>query len=318
MIQSKFPSISWLPSLDPLVVTSEPEDKPEVSIYERKRESSLFSGKLWPDFSGRLEIDLKPLIKDLFVPSVPSEVAAHQDNFVSLRMRDANDDDGVYTDADVNLYSEDSRARMSDADNLRVPAGYRLPICYPDDDSIGSAVIETRSGEIDIMDSIVAGSGDNLGMFAMIRGLDTFHLGGDDTFRVRISTDFSPSLYSPVYRIVAHEMEQYLFYNRLGGWDNIAMGGRRTEAPEMEFSSRLESGKRMTAGCKVTPQYVQNSGWMTLVSARALARLLSSPAVFHLVGQEWRRIVVTACEVSLESDSSQHSISFTYRYSEGQ
>ena len=316
MIQSEFPSISWLPTLEPLVVVTEPEDRPEVSIYELRKGVSLFRGELWPDFSGKLEIDLKPLLKGMFMPALPSAEAALQKNFASLKMRDENDGEGVYTYADVNLFSEDSMSRMSDADELWVPADYRLPISYPDDDTFVSAVIETRSGEIDIMDRIVEGSGDNMGRFSMLCALDSFGLGGDDTFRVRIASSFSPSLTSPVYHVVPQAMEQYLFYNRLGGWDNIAMSGRRTVSPEMEFSSHLESGRRVQTGCKMTRQYVQNSGWMTFASAQALATLLSSPAVYHLVGDAWRQIVVTACEVSLEGDASQHSVSFTYRYSE--
>lgn len=314
MIQSEFPTVSWLPTLKPLVIETEPENRPDVSIFELQRQKTLFSGALWPDFSGRLEIDLKPLVKDLFVPSLPSSAARIQRNYASLKMK--SEDDDQYTYAEVNLFSEDSLTRMSDADELEVPKDYVLPISYADDDTFSYAVIETRSGEIDIMDRIDEGSGDNLGRIAMILDIGSLHLGGDDTFRVRISSAIAPDLRSPVYHITSKRMEQYLFYNRLGGWDNIAMGGRRTFAPEMEFSSHLESGRRMPTRCKATLQYVQNSGWMTMESATALSRLLASPAIYHLSGGVWRRIVITAGDVTIESDASQHSLSFTYRYSE--
>lgn len=314
MIQSEFPTVSWLPTLGPLVIETEPENRPEVSIFELQRQKTLFSGALWPDFSGRLEIDLKPLVKDLFVPSLPSSVATIQRNYASLKMK--SEDDDQYTYAEVNLFSEDSLTRMSDADELEVPKNYVLPISYADDDTFDSAVIETRSGEIGIMDLISEGSGDNLGRFTMMLGIGSLQLGGDDTFRIRISSAITPDLRSPVYHITSREMEQYLFYNRLGGWDNIAMGGRRTFAPEMEFSSHIESGVRKPTLCKATRQYVQNSGWMTLASAEALSRLLASPAIYHLSGGVWRGIVITASDITIESDASQHSLSFTYRYSE--
>lgn len=180
--------------MTPLEINTEPENRPEVSIYELLRQQSLFVGKLWPDFSGRLVIDLKPLIKDLFVPSVPSEVPANQTNYVSLKMRSDDDAADKYVYADVNLFSEDSLSRMSDADELTVPEDYILPIAYPDDDAIMSAFIETRSGKIDIKDSIVFGSGDCTGQYAMLKPISALHLAGDDTFRVRISTDNAPAL----------------------------------------------------------------------------------------------------------------------------
>lgn len=316
MIETSYPGISWLPKLTPLEINTEPENRPEVSIYELLRQQSLFVGKLWPDFSGTLLIDLKPLIKDLFVPSVPSEVPANQTNYVSLKMRSDDDAADKYVYADVNLFSEDSLSRMSDADELTVPEDYILPIAYPDDDAIMSAFIETRSGKIDIKDSIVFGSGDCTGQYAMLKPISALHLAGDDTFRVLISTDNAPDLRSPVYHITSRPMEQYLFYNRLGGWDNIAMGGRRTVTPEMDFSNHLENGLRKQTQCKVTRKYVQNSGWMTLASAEALVGLLSSPAVYHLVGGIWRQIVVVSTDIVIEDDASQHSLSFTYSYSE--
>lgn len=130
MIETSYPGISWLPKLTPLEINTEPENRPEVSIYELLRQQSLFVGKLWPDFSGTLLIDLKPLIKDLFVPSVPSEVPANQTNYVSLKMRSDDDAADKYVYADVNLFSEDSLSRMSDADELTVPEDYILSLIH--------------------------------------------------------------------------------------------------------------------------------------------------------------------------------------------
>ena len=63
------------------------------------------------------------------------------------------------------------------------------------------------------------------------------------------------------------DWKNVILRNRLGGWDNIAMGGRRTVTPEMDFSNHLENGLRKQTQCKVTRKYMQNSGWMTLASA---------------------------------------------------
>lgn len=314
MIAQELKAISFLDENPQIHISTNPENRPDVYIYDDLRKKLIFEGGLWPDFNGSLVIDLVPEIKDAYTPVLPGEAAALQQNYIYLKFRDEDDGVGVYHYGTVNLFSIDARERMSDADELVVPENFILPVSYVQIDSIGMAYIATRNGMIDIKALCPAGNNEE-GVFSFLRPIKSLNLLPGEKFRVVIVRD-GDAVYSPYYSVTSRDMEQYLFYNRLGGWDNIAMSGRLSIVPEYEFGRGSKDGKGVQTSAAVTRKYKQNSGGLTRQSASALAQLLESPAIYHLVNGAWQKIVIDAADITIESDAHIHSISFNYVYSD--
>lgn len=314
MIAQELKAISFLDENPQIHISTNPENRPDVYIYDDLRKKLIFEGGLWPDFNGSLVIDLVPEIKDAYTPVLPGEAAALQQNYIYLKFRDEDDGVGVYHHGTVNLFSIDALERMSDADELVVPENFILPVSYVQIDSIGMAYIATRNGMIDIKALCPAGNNEE-GVLSFLRPIKSLNLLPGEKFRVVIVRDGNP-VYSPYYSVTSRDMEQYLFYNRLGGWDNIAMSGRLSIVPEYEFGRGSKDGKSVQTSAAVTRKYKQNSGGLTRQSASALAQMLESPAIYHLVNGAWQKIVIDAADITIESDAHIHSISFNYVYSD--
>lgn len=312
MIETVFPAYSWIDDLPLLTIHGEPEGKYGVKITDNKGDV-LFAGNLWPDFNATLQIDLEPVIRDLYTPELPSSVVKRLKNYTILNIEDVDYDDTAT--AKINLFSEDSEIYMSDADELLVPMDYRLPINYADTGDITEAYLVTRSERIDLM-NYIKHSSERLGIWSVLLPISRFNLTPGTVFHVILESDENGTISSPVYKVTAQEMEQYLFYNRLGGWDNIPMSGRRTIAPSFEFSHHLSGGNLQQSPGKATIKYQQSSGWLTRTTTAALMKLLESKAIYHLVNGWWRQIVLDNADGSVESDASLQGLNFTYLYSE--
>lgn len=315
MIYEALKDISFIDEKPSILIQCDPDSSINVYIYDTLRQKLLFEGSLWPDFHGHLLIDVVPEVKGLFQPSLPGNVAVMQKNYANLKYRDEEDNDGVYHYGAINLFSFDALNQMSDADELTVPENFILPINYVQTDSVNQAYISTRNGMIDITELCPYDNIQPLGVVSFLRSIKDFNLLPGETFRVVVYRDGDP-VYSPFYTVVRPAMAQFLFYNRLGGWDNIAMSGRCTVSPEYEFSNAVKDGKKVQSSAKNTRKYKQNSGSLTMKSAIALAQLLESPAVYHLVNGSWKPVVIDAVEASIEKDADLNSITFTYMYSD--
>ena len=314
MIAQELKAISFLDENPQIHISTEPENRPDVYIYDDLRKKLIFEGGLWPDFNGSLVIDLVPEIKNAYTPVLPGAAAALQQNYIYLKFRDEDDDPGVYHYGTVNLFSIDALERMSDADELVVPENFFLPVSYVQTDAINAAFIATRNGMIDIAELCPVGNNEE-GVLSFLRPIKSHNLLPGEKFRVVIVRDGDP-VCSPYYSVTSRDMEQYLFYNRLGGWDNIAMSGRLSIVPEYEFGRGSKDGKSVQTSAAVTRKYKQNSGGLTMQSASALAQLLESPAIYHLVNGAWQKIVIDAADITIETDAHIHSISFNYVYSD--
>ena len=312
MIETVFPAYSWIDNLPPLKISGEPEGKYGVKISDNNG-TILFSGNIWPDFNALLQIDLEPVIRDLYTPVRPASLSRRSENYVILNIEDINYEDSVT--AKINLFSEDSEYLMSDADELVIPTNYYLPINYPDTGDITEAYIVTRSQRIDLM-SYINRSNNRLGIWSVLLPVSRFNFLPGTVFQVVIESEENGSIMSPVYHVCNKDMEQYLFYNRLGGWDNIAMQGRRTITPSWEFSHHLSGGLLKQSPGKATRKYQQSSGWLTRQSTAALMQLLESKAIYHFINGAWRQVAIDNANGSIESDASLQALTFTYMYSD--
>lgn len=315
MITQELKSLSFLDDNPKILIHTEPENKTDVYIYDNLRKKLIFEGGLWPDFNGSLVIDLIPEIKNAYTPVLPGTAAALQQNYINLKFRDEDDESGVYHYGTVNLFSRDALGRMSDADELVVPEDYKLPISYVQTDEINDAYIATRNGMVSIKALCPAYNINEEGVISFLTPIKSLNLLPGEKFRVVIIRD-GDLVYSPYYSVTSRDLRQYLFYNRLGGWDNIAMSGRLSSVPEYEFGRGRKDGKSVQTSAAVTRKYKQNSGGLTRQASAALAQLLESPAIYHLVNGEWQKIVIDAADITIESDAHIHSISFNYVYSD--
>lgn len=303
----------FLPNLPMLVLDGEPAAVFEVRLTNTKNGDVLFHGRLWPDWNGRLEIDLKPIIKDCYVPSfVFDDRANYIYNYISLKIEEFEYGDEI--SINVNLFSQRSLESMSDIDEMNVPSDYYIPVGYPDLEILYGCIKSNREDDEDIMHELQTN--------ASGLGCNYFFLKASDwapspeAFYVQIDHEDGSCL-SPIYHIVEGAFEQYVFYNRLGTWDNIAMNGRRTLSPEMEFSNASLGGKRRKGVSAISRKYTQNSGNLTRKTAAALMSLMDSPAIYHLTADKtWRKIIIEDCTPVINSDDSLHNLSFTYQYSE--
>ena len=307
----------FLSNLPKVLIDCEPEASPEVRITELTSGTTLFHGKLWPNFQGELEIDLKPLIKDFFQPKFPNprrDTAFYTKNFVHLKIEDLeyDYDATIY----VNLFSGDSLNYMSDIDEMAIPASdYDLPISWPNEPGLAVAKIISQKGEDDSLGHVLQYAsleprrGRNNAM------LSSVYQDSSSPFYIYIPYD-GDDCCSPVYHVEPGEYEQYLFYNRHGSWDNVAMRGRRTICPEMDFSTARQSGLWVKGDSEVIKKYTQDSGYMSKKTIAALMLLMESPCIYHRRYGTWQKIVIDECTPSLNSDDTLHSLSFTYRYSE--
>ncbi len=315
MTIEQLPEISYIDENPTIRINTEPENRLHVRIVDEVRNSVLFDGSLWPDFSGNLNIELAPLVSELWDPVEPAPFMALQRNFANLRISFPDEHESDLTTC-VNLFSRDGLNRMSDADELTVPADYWLPISYPAADHVNKAFILCRGSSINLMELMIYTDDIEKGMCAALVNIERSGLRPGDVFRVLIDNDTSSECYSPYYRVCGVDMQQYLFYNRLGGWDNIAMSGSRSLVPEYDLVNAMTGTALSQATKRVTRKYQQSSGWMTYKSAVALAELMESPAVFHLCDGYWRRIVIDDAKVAIDNQASIHSISFNYLYSD--
>lgn len=137
-----------------------------------------------------------------------------------------------------------------------------------------------------------------------------------EPFRLRYTGYDGSVTESPLLIPTAGSFEQYLFENEKGGFDNVPMSGEVTYDPSIEFEKgTFHSGVRQTKSTR-SDIFKQNSGFLDRATVDALARLMTSPNIYHLKDGIWKRIVLTESSLSLSKMNSLHSITFTYTYSE--
>ena len=322
--RNELSSINFIDRIPDWVIQQEPEACPEVAISDRRTGDRLLSGKLWPDWSGTLRISLKELLKDFCAGTMfyPDDLEPYNTRRISLH--ELGEDSSF--EIIVNMFSSDAKTQMSDIDEMDIPEDYRLSVSYITDFAKDANLI-TPTGKEDLWNDYF-----DLGSYESSAGegtisteiyVNNLNLRGADTFYVQVDlaglwrNKLPYSLKSPVFHIVPGEYEQYLFYNRFGGWDNIAMKGRRSVVPDMEFTSEIRSGSMRKSKHKVERKYTQDSGYLTKKTIAALLLLMESPSIYHKTPSgAWRPIVIEECSPTINSDDTIHSLSFTYRYSE--
>lgn len=121
---------------------------------------------------------------------------------------------------------------------------------------------------------------------------------------------------SPTYRVVPGRCEQYLFLNKYGVWDQIAMYGSLTYQPEHTIKTASSSSSRFRLQAQMEPCYLQNTGYLSRHTMRILSELMCSRQIFHLLNGTWQEIIVDEPEMAINSFDTVHSGSFKFRYAD--
>lgn len=273
----------------------------------------LFDEIYHPGFDGKIFLDIKDIIETEMYLTIPSEWIDTQQTSIykefSLTVDDA--DPIIFT---ICGYASEALNRITDIDYLRIPKNYKLPLTLINQwDRSG---IRFRFPDGTVKETYGLSTSSSIGAVSTMFTVEDSLASGHDSFVVELDCE-EKTLYSPVFQICEGDFEQYLFANRYGGFDNIAMDGVREFVPKMSFESGIYSSGNEQISSDSEYIYSQNSGFISKRVAELASELLCSNQIYHLDKDgEFRRIVILDSNIETRSDESLQSFSFKYKYVE--
>lgn len=300
--------------LEPVVVVA------EIGVAVRVKLSSndgiLIDEAYWPDFNGQVVLDISDVVAQGLYLEIPDIGKDHQQTSIFKAFNlDINDGEisGVFT---VNGYSKLADSRMSDIDTMRVPSDYILPLSLANLQQRDGISIHLQSGVILEREGLST-DGSGLGCvshFLSLDGIDGIVAGQRLQARLTVGDSI---ITGPVLEVCNGKFEQYLFANRYGGFDNIAMDGQLMFVPELSFETGICDGAVQQVESDATYQYTQNSGYLSRKVMEIASELLCSPQIYHFVDGSFRPIVIIESDLQSASRDNLHSFSFKYKYADG-
>ncbi len=203
---------------------------------------------------------------------------------------------------------------MSDVDYLRIPRDYIIPVSLHNF-SVRSGLIYDGSCDSIEQPDFISTTASGKGTVTRLIALPDSDASSLGNFQIRLECN-SGTILSTRYQICQGSFEQYLFANRYGGFDNIAMDGALEFAPETSHEAGLYDGVRERISAETRHVYLQNSGYVTTKVIEAMSELICSPQIYHYVNGVFRRIIITESSVSVNSEGHLHSFSFKYTYAD--
>lgn len=319
--QSKYNSAMFLDDLEPLELTLTTNERPypvNIIVYTEEG-STIFTESYLADFDGKIIMDIASLFSSYFSYSVP---AAGAEIAQSEAVKGFKIQVGYKTSASATSYlslaptvfacAKAAELAISDIDILRIPRDYILPICcFHQGNHQGVDFLLPDKTET-VEDFLVSASG-NTELVSRLEPLSATPAVSADSFQIRI---VGREIYGPRYLVCSEHFEQYLFLNRFGGFDNIAMSGDLSLQAETKHESGLFSGQTVQQESSSVKKYSQNSGFMSKKTVEAFAELVCSSQIYHLVGGVWKRIVVIESDIKCNSGDDLNSFSFKFSYTD--
>ncbi len=308
--------ILYLYEMEDIVIVAEnsEETKIPVPIVLRSSGQTILDESYWFDFSGRISLHIKDVIENMFSISLPD--VGEEIHFASIFLNfelDVNDSE-LDLEFQVCSLSSQSLEKMSDIDVLRIPEDYVMPLCrcahLP-----GSGVDIVTPYRRYSKPSWLSVSGTDGNSALRLVDLSYFPHEIVRSFHVELSGT-NPVICSPQFKVCAGHFEQYLFSNRYGGFDNVAMSGSLQLEAETEHETGVYSGHLQPISADLQPLWTQHSGYVSWRTVLAMRDLICSRDIYHLNEGKLKKIVITESSLSLSSDETVHSFSFKYRYAE--
>ena len=308
--------------MDPIVILAQSVDEKQIPVQvilsdisgNTVLEESYFSG-----FDDRISIDIKDVLEGMFSHVVPQkcDFLTSDDLSVDLVLTAScavSEDEEQNLSAEFTVLGMDSMTsvRTSDIDMLRIPRDYILPLAVFDSGQRSGVEFVTPYRRYPKADWLpTTGTGRN--MVSAFVDLSDYPSDLLRFFRVEYSGT-QPVLATPQFRMCPGHFEQYLFANRYGGYDNIAMDGKLEYALETEHETGIYEGKLHGIGSSAEDSYLQYSGYVSGKTVQAMKNLVCSSQIYHYENGLFRQILITESDISGSSDDMLHSFSFRYRY----
>lgn len=316
---------------------------------------TVLDNQYYPSFDGFIHLDIRDLVRSSTVIYIPTsgEHENEEDEMVHNRLLHqvfgsaqttitATTAAGNEAHWTVTIYAFERGVlqRMTDIDEMLIPKDYLLPLSlHFNTDEVYRAYIaaELISGhrkevlfeprQIDFSNGDDGDSWPYACLFSEDLSLDDLPVRPDEPFKIVFHvtgaySSFTPipfdrDIETPVFRIGSRPAEQYLFLNRYGNYDNVAMTGALYYEPEFEVENahRAYSVERVK-GFK-RDAWRQHTGHLSKASLEALAELLLSPRIYRYVpGEGVRRIVIEEPSLTVNAKENINTASFVWRYAE--
>lgn len=312
----------YLYGMEPIVISAQTDEERQTPVQIRlfnASDDTVLSESYFFGFDGMVSIDISDVLERMFSHAVPDRCGLMTDGGLAVRLNIAaaltvDEDETQEISADFTVLGMDSMAaeKTSDIDMLRIPRDYILPLAVFDSGLRSGVEFVTPYRRYPKMDWLPT-AGTMRNVMSMFVDLSDFPSELLRSFRVEYSGT-SPVLSTPQFRMCPGHFEQYLFANRYGGYDNIAMDGRLEYVLETEHETGVYSGKLQGISCSCEDSFLQESGYVSRKTVRAMQDLICSRQIYHYENGRFRQILVTESDISCSSDDTLHSFSFRYRY----
>ena len=299
----------------PQIEISHYENAPLRVVLSTDDRGRILDESYWADFNQRIYIDIKDLVASELSLDIPEPGEDLMQSSIYKVFHISIGDDEISGSFTVNGFSSEVQNKISDIDTLRVPEDYRLPLSlFNNADSYSLEYLFNDGTSTDGDEIVTHPSG--VGTISRMIFLPDSPAARKNKFRIKI-TSADNVLLSPVYEISREHMEQYLFVNRYGGFENIPMAGTLEFAPNLSFESGSYSNMNEPVAAESEYVYSQNSGYLSERVIELMSELLCSSQIYHLdKNGDFRAIVILESSLNSKSTDNLHSFSFMFKYAE--
>ena len=265
----------------------------------------------YANFDGKIHLDLADILKGYSSDFLPTGNWEGNEAFCLDLTLTVGVNSYQFT---FNAASKESRSKLSDIDFLFIPEGISIPVSILCNQDQGVKVfIESSAGRNLISEhtftDIVSGQ------YCRTFDISTLPTGaGPFQFICEISGHTTFEVRSPMYKILPGEYQLYLFRNRFGALELFPMRGSLEFSPTFRFESGSNGRLHKNTSTECDDILRQNSGNITRKASQVLASFLKEGHAYHLVGGEWKRIVIEEASVITKSSDTTHRQSFSFRY----
>lgn len=306
-----------------------------------------------PGFDGMVHLDLQDLVRAKSGIFLPSAIQGHESIIdgichetsarITLSIHATEGLTETTYNLTVNAFESAAAEKMSDIDSMSIPPDYLMPIslhlpvnmqdqtvsCFLIDNKrkllCNSGVIPSKDNQDEPYESAVLFAKDIPAQSIPFRTGVPFSLlfstryphhylrRGSSVVTVWATQDVS----TPVFKVVPGRYQQYLFLNKYGHYDNIAMSGALTFTPEydIENANRTYTVERVRS--TKNNLWTQATGPLSKATMEVLSELLLSPIIYRYVpGESLKRIVIESPTLSISSHKSINTATFSWRYVE--
>lgn len=304
----------FLAELEPVEIVLDPSEVSKtVRVTVTDIHGETFTESYTADFDNTVTVDLKPIVAGGFsfaVPDIGEEIVQKGAEAAWKLSVAVGSEPPVVLSLKIFGCSGDAARLVSDIDMMYIPQDYILPLSLYKTDASDGVVFFASLDPVE-MPHWIEGTGSPAVITRLVHLKDT-PAAKERHFVVQLV----PGVYSPEYAVRPGDFEQYLFLNRLGGFDNIAMSGSLSLQTETDHEVGEYEGREVQGESTVKRIWQQNSGYVSAKCVEAFSSLVCSGQIYHLEDGRWKRIVVTESDVQYDRSEDLHSFSFKYMHSE--